>query len=458
MAKKTVVVDFGRAQVELELPQQIEVLSMTEPPLLENPQRAVLEALEHPVGTPAFRELAEAKLGEGPNLQAVIVVSDNTRPVPYKGEQGILWPVVQELLAAGWKPEQITVLVATGTHRPLTDDELREMLDSRIFASRIRVVNHDCRDESSLVEVGRTSRGTRAFVNRLYVNADLKVLTGLVESHFMAGVSGGRKSVCPGLLGEAGTYTFHGAKLLSSANARDLVLEGNPCHEEALEVARLAGVDFIVNVTLDHNLRLTGVFAGELEEAHLKAVDRLREYVEIPIAGPYDAIVTHAGYVGINHYQAAKAAVAALPAIKEGGHLILGAHTTDTDPIGGRNYRTALHLLALNGPAAFERLILSPDWSFVPEQWEVQMWSKVFRKVPAANFVYCCPQLSAADAEIIPGVDGNSYLPIEQRSSGEVKSLAPMMQLALDKVLRKNPDASIAFLRDGPYGIPVVRK
>src|SRR5690554_6270823 len=170
------------------------------------------------------------------------------------------------------------------------------MLDARLFESGISVRNHDCRDREQLRYLGRTSRGSEIYLNRAYLETDLKILTGLVESHFMAGASGGRKSICPGLIGEESTYVFHGAQMLSSNNVGNLILEDNPCHEEVLEVAKMAGADFIINVTLDDEFRLTGVFAGDLEKAHLAAVERLKEYVAIPVQKQYDLVITHAGF------------------------------------------------------------------------------------------------------------------------------------------------------------------
>jgi transcriptional regulator with XRE-family HTH domain len=259
------------------------------------------EALENSINSPG-RE----KLKTEPDFRTVIVVSDNTRPVPYRGESGILWPVVERLLRQGIAPQQIAILVATGTHRAMTEAELKQMLEPAIFELGIAVFNHNCHDESNLAYLGETKRGSRIWINRRYMEADLKILTGLVESHFMAGVSGGRKSVCPGLIGEASTYVFHGAPMLASSAARDLNLEGNPCHEEALEVAKRAGADYIINVTLDHRFQLTGVFAGELEAAHLKAAERVKAYAAIAVHREYDIVITHAGFVGINHYQAGR--------------------------------------------------------------------------------------------------------------------------------------------------------
>src|SRR5690554_5289126 len=336
------------------------------------------------------------------------------------------------------------------------------MLDARLFESGISVRNHDCRDREQLRYLGRTSRGSEIYLNRAYLETDLKILTGLVESHFMAGASGGRKSVCPGLIGEESTYIFHGALILSSPEARDLVLDGNPCHEEAVEVAKIAGVDYIVNVTLDHQFKVTGVFAGELEAAHRQAVEKIKEYVVIPLEQEYDIVVTHAGFVGINHYQAAKAGVVSIPALKPGGRLIMGASTTDLDPIGSPMYRTVLHLLKMIGVDKFMQLLLSPDWVFIPEQWQVQMWARLFSKIPQENLVYYSPQISANDYRLLPGIDGNQFLPEGKRYQGSIRDISTVIENAIQEgmtVLKKagKNEISIAYLADGPYAVPVLK-
>lgn len=452
---------FGTEWIEVELPEGTECLSMSEPAPLANPRQAILEALYRPIGSPGLDEIVRRKLESKVDPTVAIVISDNTRPVPYSGEAGLLSPIVDLLARAGIETDHITIIVATGTHRVLSKDELEKMIDRSVFKKRIRVVCHDCRDEQGLKFLGTTSRGTRVLINRLYLESDIKILTGLVESHFMVGASGGRKSVCPGLVGEESTYVFHGPEFLSSPNARDLILEGNPCHEEALEVAKMAGVDFIVNVTLNGAFEVTGVYAGDLEAAHTKAVEKLSEYVSIPIDHEYDIVVTHAGFVGINHYQAAKAGVVAIPALKPGGRLIMAANNIDKDPVGSPLYRTVLHLLTLNGAEAFMRLIRNPDWKFIPEQWQAQMWAKVFSKIPMGNFTYCAPHITARDAAILPGKDGNLLLPPERRYSHSLQDAVDMVELAVrDAVAGYNARGivpSIAFLRDGPYGIPTLR-
>lgn len=457
MKTKTVPVTIGTAALELNLPVNTDVLTMkTAQPLL-NPASAVARALREPVAAPALERIVLEKLRENPYAQAVVVISDNTRPVPYRGESGILWPVVKMLLDCGVTNDRILILVATGTHRALTEEELRTMLAPEIFTAGIQVKNHDCRNSADLVYLGQTSRGSQVYINSDYMQADLKILTGLVESHFMAGVSGGRKSVCPGLIGEKSTYVFHGAPLLASPQADLMVLQGNPCHEESLEVAKMAGVDFIVNVTLDCDYKLTGVFAGDLEKAHEKAVEKLSEYTTIPIEHEYDLVVTHGGFVGLNHYQTAKTAVGAALAVKPGGKMIIAADITDLDPVGSNNYRTVLHLLTMMGAEKFSQLLLSPDWAFVPDQWQVQMWAKVFRKINMEDLYYFSPQLPARDYQIIPGTDGNKFLPEELQYTGCPDTIRLFIEKAIRSCL-ETPGAeekTVAFLAGGPYGISV---
>jgi hypothetical protein len=269
----------------------------------------------------------------------------------------------------------------------------------------------------------------------------------------MAGASGGRKSICPGLLAEDSTHILHSGPVLASPKATNLVLEGNPVHEEALRVARMAGCDLIVNVILDSEYKLTAVFVGDMEKAHLAAVEELCGYVSIPFKERYDLVLTHAGYVGVNHYQAAKAAVAAAPLIKEEGICLLAAHHTDPDPIGGPNYKKMMRLLGEKGGKKFIDTILTPSWTFIPEQWEAQMWTRLFRKIPPENLLYCSLEISKDAFSWLPESDARSLVP-------EAKSLKELVEKSLIFAVEKlhsslGREPRIAFLADGPYGIPV---
>jgi hypothetical protein len=274
----------------------------------------------------------------------------------------------------------------------------------------------------------------------------------------MAGASGGRKAVCPALVSRKTIERFHSAQFLDSPLATNLVLEGNPCHEEALEIARRCGVDFIVNTVLNRRLQLLEVFAGDLVLAHAKAVELLRSVVVIPVDQEYDVVLTHGGYVGINHYQIAKAAVNALPAVRPGGTIVLAACERDDDPIGPLTYRTLLHLLKLQGPGGYMSTLLNPGWKFTKDQWEPQMWAKVLDKVGEDGLVYCSAVLSPKDHLIVPGRAGWDYLPTDSPED-EMARARTMLQNAIVYAVKsprwKGAVPRVAFIKEGPYAVPV---
>lgn len=453
---KEVVLPFEEGEVRVKVPSQTDILRIAEEVPLLDPQEAVKKALEHPIGSPPLQQMLRAKRRPR-ELKVAIAVSDITRPVPYKGEEGILPPLLRCLEEAGVRKEAITLVVATGMHRPSTPEEKIQMFGEEVVRS-YKIEDHDCRDPSKLDYVGTTRRGTEIWINATFYRADFKILTGLVEPHFMAGFSGGRKSICPGLVDAKTLERFHGPDFLEDPRADNLILEGNPCHEEAVEVAKKVGADFILNVTVDRDFRLTGVFAGDMVAAHLEACRRVKELVSIPISEPYDLVITHGGYVGINHYQTAKAACAALPALKEGGRLIILGDNRDLDPIGSPEYRTLLHLLKLQGPDGYVQLLKSPHWHFTRDQWEPEMWGRILRKVGQKGLIYCSPNIPEEDYVYIPGRSGWSF--IREREGRELIELAEKMlkdaiQQAYSELAKGGRAPKVAFIYDGPYGVPV---
>ena len=174
------------ANKDLLLPDTTVCYGMSAPPALSDPEAAIQKALNAPINSKPLSVIAKEKLDANKDATAVIVISDNTRPVPYKGKGNILVPILTTLLETGYKSRHITVLIATGTHRPMTAEEIERIIDPWVFESGIAVVNHDCKDESILTYLGKTERGSEVHINSRYVDADLKILTGLVESHFMA--------------------------------------------------------------------------------------------------------------------------------------------------------------------------------------------------------------------------------------------------------------------------------
>ena len=459
-------VPFGEKRIAAALPDGAAVLTMPKTTALPRPEQAVAQGLAAPIGTPPLAVLATQKADAakkaGRPPRACVVVSDNTRPVPYRGRQGILLPVLDTVLRAGYAPRDVCVLIATGTHRPMAREEIERMVGPEALALGVRFENHNGMDENALVFLGQTKRGSRISVNRAYVDADLKILTGLVESHFMAGVSGGRKSICPGIMGKEGTMVFHGPQLMSHPDARDLVLAGNPVHEESLEAAKMAGADFIVNVTLDRSFAMTGVFCGDLEQAHAAAAQKLRGEVAIPVEEPYDLVVTHGGYVAKNHYQAAKCGVAALGALKPCGSMVMVADNNDAQPVGLPGYCEVLAKLKERGPRAFNELLVSPGWAFQFDQWQVQKWAEVLAKVGPAGLVYYAPQVPPQAFSGIPGIDGRTFLTKEEEApeTAVPRVIERAVAWYLEKAGYHPRDVAagryrVAFLADGPYGIPI---
>ncbi len=450
-------VEYGQGEIAVRVPPGTRTLAMKETRPLPDPRGAIREAIARPLECPPLRDVVRGKERDPATLTACIATSDITRPVPYRGENGILAPLLDALHQAGIRRENVTLLVGTGTHRPSTPEEKVAMFGADV-AGGYRVVDHLCDDDAMLVPVGRTRSGTEILVNRLFVEADLKIATGLVESHFMAGVSGGRKAVCPALVSRKTIERFHSGQFLDSPLATNLVLQGNPCHEEALEVARRVGVDFSINTVLDRRLTLVGVYAGELEASHLAAYRQVRELVAAEVEEEHDIVLTHGGYVGLNHYQNAKAACNALPAVRAKGFVILAACERDRDPVGPVTYRTLLHLLKLQGWERYREMLLSPGWKFTRDQWEPQMWGKVLAKIGEEGMVYCSAVLPPGEAEIVPGRLGWDYLD-DGPHADDAARIRAMVQNAVVACVHdrrwggRRP--SFAFVKEGPYVIPV---
>lgn len=458
-------------EVELNLPPGTDVVCAREVEALPDVRSAIAAALSSPIGSPPFPDLCRQALERmtmpdstvAPSV--VVVVSDHSRPVPYKGESGILWPLVDELLRAGLPPEWITILVATGTHHPLADEEIWELLDGRVREVGVRVASHDAADPALLVPAGRTGAGVDVSVNRVYVEAGLRILTGLVEPHFAAGASGGRKSICPGLVDVRSVRDFHGPSVVASEGAGGLCLEANSCHELALEVASLVPADFIVNVTTGRDGRVTGVFAGDMREAHLAAVGLLKTLAEVHLEHEYDIVITHAAKVGINHYQAGKALGSAAPAVRPGGYLVLLADNTDLDPVGSASYRRLLQVLAQEGPHEFQRLIQEDEWEFAQDQWAVQMYAMLLERIPRDHLFYFSPQTRADDYAFLPcrdpgsiglaGAESGGFGP----AAGDSRRLAVFVEAAVERAAaecraRLGREPRILCIADGPHCVP----
>lgn len=322
-------IPYGKQEMEIRIPKRnyLATLMPQYKPGLKEETGAVKKALESPIGTGRLKEIARGK------KTAVIVVNDITRPTAtYK----LLPHLVQELKDAGVNDDRLTFLVATGTHRDNTREELEGMLGKEIV-QRFKVINHHCQDDKIMVDLGKTSGGISVVINRIFWEAEVKVLTATIAPHQGAGFSGGRKSVLPGIASLPTLKQHHGFSMRSDKPAMGWV-EGNKFHENALEAAKMAGVDFILNTVQNHHKEITRVVAGDVEKAWFEGVKASREIFEVKIPHPVDVVITSPGGYpkDIDLYQSQKSMAASELAIKEGGTVILPAECKDG--IGARGF------------------------------------------------------------------------------------------------------------------------
>src|SRR5215210_7441577 len=326
-----VTLDYGRTGLDVTLPDDRTVgpLTIREAPPLAEPERALDEALRRPIGTPPLAELARGK------KSACVVICDITRPVPNKL---ILPPVLRALEAGGIPRDRIVILNATGLHRPNEGAELVEMVGEEVVRN-YRIENHRGKAKEEHTYLGTTPNGVPAWIDTRYVKADLKITTGLIEPHLMAGYSGGRKVICPGIAGLETVKVWHGPRFLEHPKADCGVVEGNPVHEENTRIALMAGCDFIVNVCLDGQRRVTWAGAGDMIKAWEEGVRFVEQVVKAPVPAPCEVVVTScAGYpLDTTWYQAVKGLTGVMGIVKGGGTIVLAASLTEG--LGSEEFR-----------------------------------------------------------------------------------------------------------------------
>ena len=308
---------YGKTDICVRVPAR-NLLGSIEPkeqPGAADAKAEVERALKEPVGSKRLSEIAK------PEHKVAIVVDDATRHAP---SDAMILPVLAELNAAGVKDENVTVIFGCGTHRAVKAEEATRLLGEEVL-KRVKTVSHDCKAQD-LVYVGTTkTHGNKVYLNRTFAEADVKVLLGDVGFHYYAGYGGGRKSVLPAVSGEE--TIKHNHAMLLHANARTGVLAGNPVHEDMTEAARLAKVNFIVNVVTNSKGEIVKAFAGDLEQAFLEAVKAVDEMYRVTVDRRADIVVASpGGYpADMNLFQAYKAVDNALEVVKRGGVIILVA-------------------------------------------------------------------------------------------------------------------------------------
>jgi nickel-dependent lactate racemase len=361
---------YGKDALRINVPDHSKVIEPSHLEGLKDDKAAVMEALQHPIGVPPLREMVKA------TDKVAIVISDITRPTP--NHKLVPW-LIEEL--AHVPAEQFVIINGTGTHRDQTREEFVQMLGEEVV-DKVRVINHHCHNKDELVNLGRISFGCDAYLNKEYVEADFRIVTGFIEPHFFAGFSGGPKGIMPGIAGIETILTFHNARMIGDPLATWGNMERNPLQEMAGEVNRLCKPEFMLNVALNKDKEITQVFAGELFEAHKQGCAFAKEHAMVPVEQRFDVVITsNSGYpLDQNLYQAVKGMSAAHKIVKQGGTIIVASECSDGIPDHG-NYAGILQLRKT--PQEILELINDPSFSQF-DQWQVQkqavvqVWADVY--------------------------------------------------------------------------------
>lgn len=375
----------------------------------------------------------------------VVTISDITRPVP---NREILPPILDTVSRHGVPRGAVTILIATGMHRPTTEAEKIEMLGESIL-KEYRVVDHRSDRRDDLVALPKPTRfGTRAWVNRIYMEAEFRIVTGFIEPHFMAGFSGGRKGVCPGLVNVETVKNFHGFRFLDSPRATNFALEGNPLHEEAMDVAEQAGIEFLVNVGLTENKQIAAVFAGDWRLAFDEGVKRVRQWTMAECSSEKDVVITCGGGYPLDQtlYQSGKGMCSALPIVKQGGVVVCASACSEG--LGSPSFT----MIMREWGGRWRQFLqwIASNHEVIHDQWGFQMHCKVLKRVGVENLRFACGGIPAEDQRAM------SLTPIVERDPSEDEAEA--VRRALQREVDNAKGKSIAILPDGPYVVPVLKE
>jgi lactate racemase len=386
-----------------------------------DPLAVLREALVRPVAGRPLRELVQR------GQTVAISVCDITRPQP----RPLMLRAILEALDGIIAPADVTVLIATGTHRANTHDELVEMLGTEVLGA-CQVVNHDARDRSSLVDLGMVG-DVPVFLARRWVEADVRITTGFVEPHFFAGFSGGPKMVAPGLAGMDTTLELHNARRIGDPRATWGIVEGNPVHDAVRAIAVATGVDFALDVLLNDQQHITRAFGGEILAMHAAARAAAREEAMCPVDGLFDVVVTtNSGYpLDQNLYQAVKGMTAAATVVRPGGTIVCAAECRDGLPTHGMY---AELLAARSTPAELLEMILASKHT-IPDQWQVQIQARVQMR-----------------ARVLLKSSG---LTDDEVRAAHLEPIADVEATVL-RLLAADPSTRLCILPQGPQTIPYV--
>jgi len=365
---RTVNLPYGRGHLRVKIPERY-LASIATPrkmEALQHPEAELERALSAPIDSPSLDELAR----EATN--PCIIISDSTRPTP---SGMIVEAALRSFSRAGIPEDETKLTVATGLHRPTTEEELVERL-GKDLSGRLEVWNHDARDDYSMVNVGITTRGTPLWINKAVYESDLVIGDGYIEPHFFAGYTGGGKNILPGVSGFETIKANHGSAMIDHPKARAGILDGNPIYEDIVEGATKGGLDFSINVTLDPQKRISGIFAGGFKMAHRAGSQFLDDHVKVETPDADIVITTNGGYpLDRDLYQAVKGMTVAEGIVREGGVAVVASECVDG--VGHPKFRELVE--RCRTPQEILDVIRAPGF-FEVDQWEAQILARVLMR------------------------------------------------------------------------------
>lgn len=412
---------YGRSGLIVELPDHTVIIEPRFISGLTNETASIRDALRNPIGKPALNQLVS------PHDTVAILFSDITRPMP---NHRVLPVLLDELASCGIRDQQVVLINALATHRRQTEAELDQMLGSELV-QRYEILQHDAWDQANLSPVATNHTGRMVHVNRRYLEASVKILTGFIEPHFFAGFSGGPKAVLPGIADAESIIDNHDAAMIADSNATWAVTETNPIWQEMFRIADTTQPTFILNVTLNREKAITGVFAGDLIQAHRTGTQFVKRKAMQPVKQPFDVVITsNSGYpLDLNLYQAVKGMSAAAQIVRQGGDIIIASECWDGIPEHGQYARL------LREASSLENLydqIMTPGFR-CQDQWQAQIQAKIQMKARVHVYAEGLTENQMREAKVIP---------------------CQSIEATLVNILSHNPDATIAVLPEGPQTVP----
>ncbi|MBS7648755.1 MAG: nickel-dependent lactate racemase [Candidatus Bathyarchaeia archaeon] len=418
-------IPYGKTIINLEIPNGnlLAVLQSAEFDKSSDEVKIVWEALKKPIRGRQLTQVASGK------KSVCVIVSDYTRATP---NRILLPPILKILKDAGLKLDEIKILIAYGLHKPIPKDSIEEFL-GREITEEIEILNHNAEDD--LFYIGKTSFGTKFSVNRLIINSDLVILTGLIEPHFFAGYSGGRKAILPGVSSKESIFNNHSFRMIMHPLSRYGILDGNPIHEDMVEAVKMVPKPmYLINVVINKKQKIAGAFTGDIFEAHLEGIKFLDKHVKVRAPSKADIVITSNGGYPLDRdlYQAVKGMATGELIVKKGGVIVIFAECIDGIGMGHEDFYQIM-AEAEKPEDVFERIMREEP---IRDQWEAQILARILKNASVILVTKNIKHSVIEEMHMIPASNPEEAIEEAYRISGK--------------------NSKIIAIPEGPYVIPKI--